>query len=226
MGISIVTGANRGIGLALAQGLHARGAEVLAACRKSSPALDALAKASNGKVRVAPGIDVADADAGKKLLAALGTAKLDLVIHNAGILAADGLAETNEEELVRCFRVNAAAPLLLTRALVDRLEKGAKVGIVTSRMGSIDDNGSGGYYAYRMSKAAVNMAGKSLAVDLRGRGVAVALLHPGYVKTDMNHGGGAIDATTSAEGMLAVLAKLDLAASGSFFNYTGAAIPW
>ena len=104
--------------------------------------------------------------------------------------------------------------------------KGAKVALVTSRMGSIDDNSSGGAYGYRMSKAALNMAGKSLAVDLRARGVAVAILHPGMVKTDMIGGNGQVEPADAAKGLLARIDDLTLATSGAFWHMNGERLPW
>ena len=148
------------------------------------------------------------------------------MIHNAGVLANDTLGKLDPDEVRRVFEVNALAPLRLTEALLPRLAKNAKVAIVTSRMGSIADNTSGGYYAYRISKAAVNMAGRSLAWDLKPRGVSVFLLHPGYVKTDMNAGSGEITADKSAAGMLAVLDCVGLAETGTFWHTNGQALAW
>jgi NAD(P)-dependent dehydrogenase (short-subunit alcohol dehydrogenase family) len=222
MTFSVVTGANRGIGLALAEALKSRGGVVLAACRSSSKELDALG------VSVVSGVDVATDKGIAALVAAVGTRDIDLLLNNAGILIwGDRLGELNVEGIRKQFEVNALAPLRVTDALRDRLQKGAKVGLVTSRMGSIDDNGSGGAYGYRMSKAALNMAGKSLAVDLKDRGVAVALLHPGMVKTDMigNHAG-QVEPSEAAHGLLARMDELTMETTGGFWHANGQRLPW
>ena len=182
MGIAVVTGANRGIGLELARQLSARGTKVVAACRNSSPELDALGARG---VRVEAGIDVADPDSRAQLATRLEHDDIDLLIHNAGVLRADSLDDVDLDGVQEQIEINAIAPLFLTRALVPRLSAGAKVALITSRMGSIGDNGSGGYFGYRMSKAALNAAGVSLAHDLKPRGVAVVMLHPGPVRTGM-----------------------------------------
>jgi NAD(P)-dependent dehydrogenase (short-subunit alcohol dehydrogenase family) len=221
MALSVVTGANRGIGLALVRALEERGT-VIATCRMSSPGLDRLG------VEVVEGVDLST-DAGvAKLAAAVGTRSIDLLINNAGILVwGDELGELDVAGIRKQFEVNALGPLRVTDALRDRLAKGAKVALVTSRMGSIDDNTSGGRYGYRMSKAALNMAGKSLSVDLRPRGVAVAILHPGMVKTDMTGGhGGQVEPDEAARGLLARIDELTLETSGGFWHANGQRLPW
>jgi NAD(P)-dependent dehydrogenase (short-subunit alcohol dehydrogenase family) len=222
MTFSIVTGANRGIGLALVAALKQRGHAVLAACRQSSPELAKLG------VEVVEGVDVS-ADAGlAALVAAVGTRSIDLLVNNAGILVwGDRLGELDVAGIRKQFEVNALGPLRLTDALRERLGQGAKVALITSRMGSIDDNSSGGAYGYRMSKAALNMAGKSLAVDLKGRGVAVAILHPGMVKTDMVGGhGGQVEPADAARDLLARLDAVTLETSGGFWHANGQRLPW
>ncbi len=218
---SIVTGANKGIGLALVTDLARRGHSVIATCRTSSPELDALG------VEVVRGVDVAT-DAGiAALVAAVGTRSVDWLVNNAGIyLQGDRLGALNVESLRKQFEVNALAPLRVTDALVERLPRGAKVALITSRMGSIDDNGSGGAYGYRMSKAALNMAGKSLAVDLRARGVAVAILHPGMVKTDMIGRHGQVEPADAARDLIARIEELTLETSGTFWHAKGERLPW
>ncbi len=222
MTLSIVTGSNRGIGLSLARALKKRGHTVIAACRSASPELTALA------VEVIDGVDVS-ADAGiAALVRAVGSRSIDLLINNAGILVwGDRLGGLDVAGIRKQFEVNALAPLRVTDALREQLAPNAKVAFITSRMGSIDDNTSGGAYGYRMSKAALNMAGKSLAVDLRPRGIAVAILHPGMVKTDMvgDHGG-QVEPDDAAKGLLQRIDELTLETSGGFWHANGQRLPW
>jgi NAD(P)-dependent dehydrogenase (short-subunit alcohol dehydrogenase family) len=219
MSKTLVTGANRGIGLELCRQLNARGDEVIAVCRASSDELRSL------NVHVIENIDVSSDDSVHSLRDQLGAERLDWLINNAGMLAVETLEKLNFETIEQQFRVNAMGPLRVTAALSGNLSDGSKVGIITSRMGSIDDNTSGSYYGYRMSKAAVNMAGVSLAHDLRQRGIAVALLHPGMVATEMT-GGQGIPPAESAAGLIQRMDELDIAQSGSFWHANGELLPW
>jgi NAD(P)-dependent dehydrogenase (short-subunit alcohol dehydrogenase family) len=221
MTLSVVTGSNRGIGLALVTLLKQRGDEVVAACRKTSKELDALG------VQVVPGVEVTTPGGVDKLTAAVAGRKVDLLINNAGILRSSGsLPELDAKSIREQFEVNALGPLLLTSALLPNLAEGAKVALITSRMGSIDDNGSGGSYGYRMSKAALNMAGKSMAMDLAGRGVSVVILHPGMVRTEMIGNHGQVEPIDAARGLLARIDALTPQSSGSFFHANGERLPW
>ena len=221
MTLSVVTGANRGIGLALVQRLVERGDTVIAGCRRSSPEL-----AKSG-AEVVEGVEVTEAAGIERLVSAVGKRRVELLINNAGILIWRGsLSELDLDGIRQQFEVNALGPLRVTSALRPSLDRGAKVGLVTSRMGSIDDNTSGGAYGYRMSKAALNMAGKSLAVDLKDAGVAVAILHPGMVKTDMIGGAGQVEPLAAAAGLLARLDELSLETSGGFWHANGERLPW
>lgn len=219
MALTVVTGANRGIGLELCRQLHARGDTVVAVCRRSSNQLDKLG------VRVEAGVDVSDDASVASLRERLSDAKIDLLVNNAGILERGGLSDIDAESVRRQLEVNAIGPLRVSSALLPLMAPGAKIAIVTSRMGSIADNSSGGYYGYRMSKAAVNAAGVSLAHDLKSRGVAVALLHPGMVKTDMT--GAGIEPAEAVRGLLARIDELTLETSGCFRHAgTGEELPW
>lgn len=215
----LVTGANRGIGLELCKQLKTRGDQVIAACRQSSDALDGL------NVRVIDGVDVGSADGVLELVTRLGDQHLDWLINNAGILKADSLGNLDFDGMERQFRINTLGPLRVTSALLDGLSVGSKVGIVTSRMGSIEDNTSGGYYGYRLSKAAVNMAGMSLSRDLHERGIAVILLHPGMVATEMT-GRQGIPVAQAAAGLIARMDELDMNSTGTFWHAEGEQLPW
>ncbi|MEB3256485.1 MAG: SDR family oxidoreductase [Synechococcaceae cyanobacterium] len=219
MGHWLVTGANRGIGLALCRQLRDRGDAVVAVCRQASPELEALGE------RIEAGVELSSEAAIADLCGRLGTLQLDGAILNAGILAADDLESVVAESVLRQFTVNALAPLLLARALLPHLGQGSTLALISSRMGSLDDNSSGGYYGYRMSKVALNMAGRSLAIDLRPRGIAVAILHPGMVATRMV-GFSGIPPEEAARGLLARIHELRPASSGRFFHANGEPLPW
>lgn len=220
MATALVTGANRGIGLELVRQLAARGDRVVAVCRRGSEDLAALPG-----VTVIEGIDVTSDEAVGTLARQVDEA-LDLLVLNAGVLEVVRLDALDFDSMRWQMEVNAFGPLRVVAALRDRLSKGSKVAIITSRMGSIADNTSGSHYGYRMSKAAVNMAGKSLARDLAPSGVSVCLLHPGYVRTKMTGNHGLIDAPEAATGLLARIDELQLSTTGSFWHQDGTVLPW
>ncbi len=220
MKTALITGANRGIGFALVQEYLVQGWRVIAVCRKSSPELDATA------AQVVAGIDVTSAHAIQDMLKVVAGEKIDLLINNAGILQHEQLGAIDCNAITQQFLVNAQAPLLVTEALLRNLNEGAKVAFITSRMGSISDNTSGGYYGYRMSKAALNAAAKSLSIDLKPRGIAVGILHPGYVQTAMVNFGGDISAAESAKRLSQRIADLNLQNSGGFWHSNGDKLPW
>lgn len=217
---ALVTGANRGIGLALCRRLKERGREVIAVCRKSSPALDALG------VRVETGVDVTSDEAVVGLARRLEGVALDELVCNAGILYEDGLDDRAYDEIRAQLEVNAIGPLRVVAALRRNLGRGGKVALITSRMGSIGDNGSGGYYGYRMSKAALNAAGMSLARDLASAGIAVAILHPGFVRTDMTGNGGNVDPADAAKQLVDRIDALAPETTGTFWHANGQVLPW
>lgn len=217
----LVTGSNRGIGLEYCRQLQARGDQVIAVCRTASPELVALG------VRIEAGIELTAAADLDDLVQRLAGQTLDGLILNAGILEANRLENLESDSLRRQFEVNALAPLRLAAALLPNLQPGSKLALMTSRMGSIDDNGSGSSYGYRMSKVALNMAGRSLAIDLRPRGIAVALLHPGLVRTGMvNFNPQGVSPEEAVRGLLARIDALNLATSGSFWHANGTLLPW
>jgi NAD(P)-dependent dehydrogenase (short-subunit alcohol dehydrogenase family) len=177
-------------------------------------------------VQVESGIDVGDDSSVAELKKRIGGKHVDLLVNNAGILERESLEELDFGSIRRQLEVNSLGPLRVTSALLPALGKGAKVVIVTSRMGSIADNTSGSRYGYRMSKAAVNMAGKSLAVDLKPRGVAVAIVHPGFVRTGMTGNQGDVDPATAAGRILDRADGLGLDNSGTFWHANGEVLPW
>jgi NAD(P)-dependent dehydrogenase (short-subunit alcohol dehydrogenase family) len=216
----LVTGANRGIGLELVRLLVSRGDKVIAACRSVSGELSGLG------VTVEEGVDVTSEDSVAHLVRRLEGQPIDLLINNAGILSRENLSAMDFGAIRLQFEVNAMGPLRVSHALLPQMGPGSKIGIVSSRMGSIEDNTSGGQYGYRMSKVAVNMAGVSLAHDLKERGIAVALLHPGFVKTEMTGGRGLVSAQAAAVGLMDRLDGLNMANSGTFWHANGDVLPW
>jgi len=218
MATVLITGANRGIGLELSRQLTERGDEVIALCREASPELRALG------VRVLEGVEVTDSAALEKASRVLGDTQVDILINNAGIFTNETFRDLDFDEIRRNFEVNTLGALRVTHALQDRLAKQAKIILITSRMGSIGDNGSGAYYGYRMAKAALNMAGVNLAHDFRGR-ASVAILHPGMVATRMT-GFAGISTEESASGLIARIDALRPEDSGGFWHANGERLPW
>jgi NAD(P)-dependent dehydrogenase (short-subunit alcohol dehydrogenase family) len=220
---ALVTGSNRGIGLELCRQLSAKGVHVLATCRRASSELKDL------NVEIIEDVEVSKPKSLAMLADKLDGRQIDWLINNAGIAGGISLGDIDDAavtEFKRMYEVNSLGPLLTTQALLANLHDGSKVGIITSRMGSIEDNDSGGSYAYRMSKSAVNAAGKSLSIDLKPRGIAVAILHPGWVRTDMTGHGGLIDPDESAAGLIARMEELNLKNTGSFWHSNGELLPW
>ncbi len=221
MATYLITGANRGIGYEYCRQLQQRGDRVIALCRQPSNELKDLG------VQVETGIDITQDDSVAELAQRLEGTKLDVLINNAGILERVTLDELDFDSLRRQFEVNAIGPLRLTAALRPHLSDGSKVAIMTSRMGSIADNTSGGSYGYRMSKVALSMAGKSLAHDLKPQGIAVAILHPGLVQTRMTgFSSSGITPTEAVKGLLARIDELTLENSGTFWHSNGEVLPW
>jgi NAD(P)-dependent dehydrogenase (short-subunit alcohol dehydrogenase family) len=220
MATVLITGANRGIGLALARRLAGRGDQVIAVCRKTSDELQALG------VRVESGVDVTSDQAVAALAARVGAGTIDLLVLNAGILRDDHLDDVTLDEVRAQMEVNAIAPLRVALALRRALRPGGKIAAITSRMGSIGDNGSGGYYGYRMSKAALNAMAMSLARDLRGAGIAVGILHPGFVKTEMTDHAGNVTAEESARMLIERIDALTTENTGTFWHANGQVLPW
>lgn len=216
----VITGANRGIGLELARHYNAEGWRVTGVCRETSAELEKYADRVIDKIEVTSELSI------KELVETLQGQKIDLLINNAGVLHDDVLGSLDIDSLRLQMEVNAYAPLLLCEALLPNLISGSKIANITSRMGSIGDNDSGGRYGYRASKAAFNAFGRSLALDLKGRGIAVAQLHPGFVKTRMVNFGGMITTEESVAGLTERIDALNLENTGSFWHCNGEELPW
>lgn len=217
----LITGANRGIGYEYCRQLKARGETVIAVCRSASEELKQLG------VQVEQGIDITLDTSVADLQTRLGDKTIDVLINNAGILKRVTLDDLDINSIREQFEVNALGALRVIHALLPNLKAGSKIVLMTSRMASIDDNTSGGSYGYRMSKVALSMAGKSLAHDLKERGIAVAILHPGLVQTRMtNFAMGGITPEASVQGLLTRIDELTLENTGTFWHANGEVLPW
>ena len=219
MGVVVITGANRGIGLELAKD-YSQNHTVYALCRTPSSELHALANTTV--------IESVDVTSQSSVDAAIQQCPdgIEILINNAGILKRVGLDYTDESLLNDQWSVNAMGPLRVTKACLGKLSAGSKIALITSRMGSIADNDSGSHYGYRMSKAALNAAGKSLAIDLAPRNISVAILHPGWVQTDMTGHTGHYRVDESATQIMARINDLTLKNSGTFWHANGDHLPW
>lgn len=226
-----ITGCNRGLGLEFVQQLLARGERVIATCRDIATATDltALTLKHSGQLSLVE-MDVSDEASMREAVALLNDEAIDVFINNAGVYGPRdaNFGNVDGPAMAEVLYTNAVAPVLLTQLLIDNVRKGSgkKLVYVSSKMGSIADNGRGGSYIYRSSKTALNSIVKSLALDLAPEGIAVATLHPGWVRTDMGGPNGLIDAPESVSGMLNVIDGLSVANTGQFFNYDGATIAW
>jgi NAD(P)-dependent dehydrogenase (short-subunit alcohol dehydrogenase family) len=217
----IVTGANRGIGLEYCKQFLARGDQVIALCRQTSEELIALA------CRVEEDIDVSSDDCVAIIRERLNdVSQVDVLVNNAGLLTDESLEDLDYDRIRSQFEINTLGPLRVTDALKGKLGRGAKIAMMTSRMGSVTDNTSGSRYGYRISKAALNIASVSLAHDLKSEGVAIAILHPGYVKTEMTGMSGLIDTEESVDGLMQRIDALSLENSGTFWHTNGDVLPW
>ncbi len=226
----LITGANRGIGLAFAQSYAADGWRVLATCRTPDAAkeLTKLAAASGGHVTV-HALDVSDGAAIQALAKATKKDAIDVLINNAGVYdPSPSFGRTDYDAWAQVFAVNTMAALRMAEAFVDQVARSDKklMAAISSGMGSIEDNGSGGYYAYRTSKSALQMVMKSLAIDLAPRGILSVVMNPGWVKTDMGGPGGTLTPAESARRMRAVFDKIGPKDSGKFLHHTGKEFPW
>lgn len=231
MPTTLVTGANRGLGLEFVRQYAADGWTVHAACRDPAKAraLKDVARASGGRVTV-HALDVGSRDGVRALAKSLAGEPIDVLVNNAGVYGGDrqGFGKVDDGAWDATIRTNALGPLMVTEALIANVAAGeAKVvACVTSTMGSIADNTSGGAYIYRASKAALNAVVGSLARDLAQRGVTVLAFHPGWVKTDMGGRNAPVTPEASISGMRTQIARAKPKDTGRFLDYTGKSVPW
>ena len=221
MSTYLITGANRGIGLELVRQLKDRGEDVIATCRTISPELNSLS------VRVETGVDINSGESVLKLREKLNDTQVDVLVQNAGIAEFNSLSNLDPQSILNQFEVNALSPLCFVQSMINKLRKPAKIALISSRMGSIEDNSSGGSYGYRMSKVALCMAGKSLSIDLKSQDISVAILHPGLVSTRMTgFTTNGIQPEESVKGLIKRIDELTINNSGTFWHSNGDVLPW
>lgn len=216
---ALVTGASQGIGLALSRELHKRGYDIIAVCRKATPEL------LKEKFEVIDKVDVRDDKSIQMLAKKIKEEKIDILVNNAGVFLDDEFGELDYDSINEQLLVNSLGPLKVTEALGKNLQRGSKVVMISSQMGSITLN-SGWYYGYRMSKAALNVASISLAKDLGKKGVSILIIHPGYVKTRMTEFKGPTPPEESAKGIADRIEEHTIKESGEFKSYNGEKMPW
>ena len=228
MSTVLITGANRGLGYEFVKQYSENGFEVLACCRNKNNAkeLKELAETSN-KIKVYE-LDVGNVKEIKNLSQQLQNEKIDVLINNAGIYRSSTVGNINYDEWIESFKVNTIAPYQIVENFLNQIQNSdlKKVVSITSKMGSIDDNNSGGSYIYRSSKTALNSMMRSLTHDLKNQGIATLTLHPGWVRTDMGGPGGWIDSFESVQGMIKQIDKLTIDDSGKYLDYAGKSINW
>ena len=228
MNTVLITGANRGIGLEFSKQYAADGWRVLACCREpqAASALQSLAsKHTNIEILA---LDVADFTQIDALAAQLKHENIDLLINNAGVYPSSSFGDVDYSAFADGFKINSMAPLKMAEAFVKHITRSQlkQIATLSSKMGSIDDNGSGESYSYRSSKCAVNMVMKSLSIDLKPYGISVVTLHPGWVQTDMGGQNAMINTQTSVTGMRQQIAETNLGNTGRFMAYDGRQIAW
>lgn len=226
MSTILITGANRGIGLELAKNYAAAGWNVIACCRKPQEAKALAAVQGDVEIRA---LDVTRPASITRLAAALKGRPIDVLLNNAGISGRRlGFGKTEAKDFLSVLHVNTLAPLMVTEALLGNVKRGKlkKIVSISSKMGSIGDGPGGGSYAYRASKTALNMVMANAAAELKGKGITVVVLHPGWVRTDMGGRAAPLKVSESAAGIVQVIAGLTPAKAGRFFNYDGKILPW
>ena len=216
----VITGANRGIGLSFCKYYYNLNFNVFGVCRQSSNELD------NSASKVIENVDISNPEECKHLFSKLSDIKIDILINNAGILTNESLTNMNYESILKQFNVNTLGALRVTEGCLNYLHQNSKVVVITSRMGSIADNEGGGMYGYRISKAALNAAAKSLANDLKPKGISVGIFHPGLVSTDMIGGNGDITPDEAAKRLAKLIENLNISNTGTFWHSNGEILPW
>lgn len=225
----LVTGANRGLGLEFVGQYASSGCQVIACCRdpRKAAKLNQLVASSAGKISV-HALDVADFGQIERLATELQGQTIDVLINNAGIYPRSSFGSIDYVEWHKAFLINTMAPMKMIECFVDHVAASRLRKIVTlsSKMGSIADNDSGGSALYRTSKSAVNMVMKNLAIELKSRGIAVGTLHPGWVETDMGGANALITVQQSVAGMRTVIERISLDNTGRFIAFDGQEVPW
>ena len=226
----LITGANRGLGLEFVERYLESGDDVIATYRNEESSFDLINMRDERSNLKLLHLDVSSKKSLNSFAENLGDSPIDIFINNAGVYGPrnSSFENVDEENWIPAIKVNAIAPLLLTQLIIKNIRAGTdkKLIYITSKMGSIDDNKGGGAYVYRSSKTALNAVVKSLSVDLKNENIAVALIHPGWVKTDMGGPNALIERDTSVRGMTEVISNLDISSTGNFYNYDGSIIPW
>ncbi|HKE44948.1 MAG TPA: SDR family oxidoreductase [Steroidobacteraceae bacterium] len=231
MSAVLITSASRGIGLEFVRQYAEDGWRVFAACRDPATAakLEPIARAAKGSVEVLK-MDVTDAEGVRRAAKQLGEQPIDVLVNSAGIMGGGGqrLGDMDYAAWSEVLDVNTLGPMRVTEAFIDHVRRSPRKTVVTitSGMGSLADNTSGGWIAYRSSKAAVNMVMRSLALDLKSRGIICVVLNPGWVKTDMGGPNANITPQKSVSNMRRVIDKLSAADSGKFLHHDGSEYPW
>jgi NAD(P)-dependent dehydrogenase (short-subunit alcohol dehydrogenase family) len=226
----LITGANRGIGLELTEQFAKDGWQVLACCRNPADAGQLQALSERDPAIELHALDVTNYEQMASLADQLGNRPIDILLSNAGIYGSKGVGfgEVDAQEWRQVLEVNTIAPLMLVQTFVEQVAASQQklVAVISSKVGSIADNSSGGSYIYRSSKTAVNQVVKSLSIDLAGRDITVISLHPGWVKTDMGGTNAEISTDESVSGLKSILQSAGLAQSGQFLEFNGNSIPW
>ena len=230
MATILVTGANRGLGIEFVEQYLNEGNEVIATYRNENSSMDLIEMGNERSNLKILQLDVSSNKSLNSFAENLGDSPIDIFINNAGVYGPrnSSFGNVDEENWLHAIKVNAIAPILMTQLIIKNIRSGAdkKLIYITSKMGSIDDNKGGGAYVYRTSKTALNAAVKSLSVDLENEGIVVALIHPGWVKTDMGGPNALIEKDMSVRRMTEVISNLDISSTGNFYNYDGSIIPW
>lgn len=227
----LISGANRGIGLQMVRQAVKRGWRVYACCRHPSQADDLVKVASltPGQVSIHV-LDIADVAQIQALAYELRNIPIDWLINNAGVYGSmhHNFGDTDEVDWLNTFKINSIGPMKVSEAFLPNLEIGTekKIASLSSKMGSMDDNGSGGSYIYRSSKAALNAVIKSMSIDLKPKNIIALALHPGWVRTDMGGPNGEIDTHESVVRIFDIIERAKLSDSGTFYDIDGTIIPW